>query len=98
MNEIIGKTLFLIGSLLILHFLYSLLFLLSKRAGKGLYNWLTMDNCLLELLSFPLFTPVYFVATKIYDRFNWLIARLFILLYAILLFSLAIACFVLGAP
>ncbi|WP_123919750.1 hypothetical protein [Bacillus sp. FJAT-42376] len=76
MNELLGKSLFFIGFLLIVHFLYSLLFLLSKRAGTELFKWLTMDSCLLELLSLPLFTPPYTIASKLYEQFNCLLPGL----------------------
>ncbi len=91
--EFIGTFLFMIGVFLLFNFLFSLLYLLSRSAGNGFYRWITHDLDFLIILSFPLFGLTQWVASSVYERFNWFIARLLIIIYSVFIFIIAIVCF-----
>ncbi|TYS67643.1 hypothetical protein FZC76_13795 [Sutcliffiella horikoshii] len=78
---------FAIGSFIFINFFFALLYLLSRRAGDRLFDGLCKySDCLGSLLILILLGLTNFVAMLIYDRFNWFVARLVMLLYAALLF------------
>lgn len=84
----------ILGTFLLFNFLFALLYTLSKKAGNGFYRWITHDLEFLMILSAPLFGLTQLIASSIYGRFNWFVARVLLFLYAILVFVLAIVCFV----
>lgn len=80
---------FVIGTMLFTNFFYAVLYLLSRSAGEWIFNgFCKYSDCLGGLLLFSLMGFTSVVAEHIYDRFNWFVARLLILLYALLLFIL----------
>lgn len=80
---------FAIGAILFTNFFYALLYLLSRTAGDWLSDGVSKyADCLGVLLFFPFLGLTNFLAMLTYDRFNWFVARLVILLYAILLLVL----------
>ncbi|MBN8209832.1 hypothetical protein JI666_13830 [Bacillus sp. NTK071] len=85
-----------IGFSLIFNMFFSLLYLLSKSAGKGLYRWVTYDDFeLLTILIFPFLGLTQYVASRLYEKYNWFKARIILILYSILLLILAILFFIL---
>ncbi|KMJ57620.1 hypothetical protein AB685_16625 [Bacillus sp. LL01] len=85
--EFIETIFFIIGALLFTNFFFALLYLLSRSAGEGLINGISHSSeCLGTLLVLPFLGLTHFVAILTYDRFNWFVARVVILLYAIFLF------------
>lgn len=85
-----------IGFALIFNLFFSLLYLISKSAGKGLYRWATHDDFeILTILIFPFLGLTQYVSSKLYEKFNWFKARILIILYSILLLILAILFFIL---
>lgn len=91
---IIGDLFFLIGILILINFSFSLLYILSKTAGNGFYRWLVLDMDFLATIFYPLFGLTQSVAINMYEQFNWFVARVLLVLYAIFLFILAIVCFI----
>ncbi|TKD71090.1 hypothetical protein [Pseudalkalibacillus hwajinpoensis] len=83
-----------IGMALTFNLLFSFLYLISKSAGHGLYRWVVHDLDFLMVLSFPIFGITEFVANRLYSKFNWFAARILLIIYAILLFVLAIIFFI----
>jgi len=82
---------FVIGAMLFTNFFYALLYLLSRTAGDWVSDGVSKyADCLGVLLFFPFLGLTNFLAMLIYDRFNWFVARLVMLLYAALLFILFI--------
>ncbi|WP_165998424.1 hypothetical protein [Bacillus sp. Cs-700] len=84
-----------IGLSLCFNLFFSFLYLISKSAGHGFYRWMVHDLDYLMILSTPLIGLTQFVATRIYEKFNWFIARVLLILFSILLFVLAIIFFIL---
>jgi hypothetical protein len=82
-----------IGGFLTINLLFSFIYIISFTMGNGFYRWIVHDMDFLMILSFPLFGPTQYVATKLYDRFNWFIARILVICYSILLLILAIVFF-----
>ncbi|KMJ57622.1 hypothetical protein AB685_16635 [Bacillus sp. LL01] len=83
----------MLGIFILVNFLFSLLYILSRSAGKGFYRWITYDLDFLEILSSPLFGITQWVAGVTYERFNWFVARVLLILYAIFILILSIVCF-----
>ncbi len=80
---------FVIGAMLFTNFFYALLYLLSRTAGDRLSDGFSKyADCLGVLMFFPFLGLTNLSAMLIYDRFNWFVARLVLLLYAALLFIL----------
>lgn len=84
----------MMGTFILVNFLLGLLYILSKTGGKGFYRWITHDLGFLMLLSSPIFGLTQLMATIIYDRFNWFVARVLLVLYATIILILAIVCFI----
>ncbi|WLR61527.1 hypothetical protein [Guptibacillus hwajinpoensis] len=84
-----------IGLSLCFNLFFSFLYLISKSAGRGFYRWVVHDLEFLMVLSTPLIGLTQFVASRIYGRFNWFIARVLLILFSILLFISAIIFFIL---
>lgn len=85
-----------IGFSLIFNMFFSFLYMVSKSAGKGFYRWVTYDDFeILTILIFPFLGLTQFVATRLYEKYNWFTARMILFLYSILLLVLAILFFVL---
>lgn len=82
-----------LGIFIFINLLFSLLYLLSKSAGKGFYRWVTYNMDYLMVLSYPLFGVTQWVASSMYERFNWFLARIILVMYTILLVILLIVCF-----
>lgn len=82
-----------IGVFITINLLFSFMYMISFTLGNGFYRWIVHDMDFLMILSYPLFGPTQFVATKLYDRFNWFIARILVICYSILLLILAIVFF-----
>ncbi|MDQ0219759.1 hypothetical protein ELQ35_20580 [Peribacillus cavernae] len=85
----------LIGFFATINLLYSLIFIISFTIANGFYRWLVKEAEFLEIIYFPLFGPTYSVATRIYERSNWFVARLLLICYSILLLLLLIIFFIL---
>ncbi|KMJ57621.1 hypothetical protein AB685_16630 [Bacillus sp. LL01] len=83
-----------LGAFILFNFFLTLLYILSKSAGNGFYRWITHDLDFLIILSFPLFGLTQWVASSAYERFNWFVARALLILYAIIIFILAIVSFI----
>ncbi len=92
--EFIGTILFMLGIFLLFNFLFALLYLLSRSAGNGFYRWITHDLDFLIILSLPLFGLTQWVASSVYERFNWFVARVLLILYAIIILILTIVSFI----
>ncbi|TKD70758.1 hypothetical protein FBF83_09085 [Pseudalkalibacillus hwajinpoensis] len=85
-----------IGFFLISNLLFSLLYMLSKSAGKGFYRWTSHDDLeILVIVTAPLFGLTQYVASTLYEKYNWFKARILLILYSILLVILAILFFIL---
>ena len=85
-----------IGFSLIFNMLFSFLYLVSKSAGKGLYRWVTYDDFeILTILVYPFLGLTQFIATRLYEKYNWFTARMILFLYTILLMVVAILFFIL---
>lgn len=84
-----------IGLSLCFNLFFSFLYLISKSAGRGLYRWVVHDLEFLMILSYPLIGLTQFVASRIYERFNWFIARVLLVLFSISLSVFAIIFFIL---
>ncbi|MGX1432360.1 hypothetical protein ACUXCC_000749 [Cytobacillus horneckiae] len=95
MMEFLAIVCGIIGALLTFNLLFSLLYLLSKTAGNGFYRWVVHDLEFLMILSFPFFGLTQYVASSVYERFNWFVARILLVVYAILLLIVAIIFFML---
>lgn len=84
-----------IGFSLIFNMLFSFSYMVSKSAGKRFYHWVTYDDFgILTILIFPFLGLTQFVATRLYEKYNWFTARMILFLYSLLL-VLAILFFVL---
>lgn len=78
---------FVIGTFIFINFFFALFYLISRSASDRLFDGLCKySDCLGSLFILTLLGLTYFVAMFIYDRFNWFVARLLMLLYAALLF------------
>ncbi|MFC7373424.1 hypothetical protein ACFQPF_17425 [Fictibacillus iocasae] len=88
--EFIGTLSGILIFFVVTNLLFCLLYLLSYTAGNGFYKWLTMNNSLMDLLAFPLLGPTKYTGDKLFNKFNGLIARLWLIGYAILLIILII--------
>lgn len=91
--ELIGTVFFMLGALLLLNFLFALLYILSKSAGNGFYKWVTYGG-LLSVLYFPIMGLTQWAAISIYERFNWFVARVLLVFYAVFIFIIVILCFI----
>jgi len=92
--ELIGTILFALATFLLFNFLFALLYILSKSAGNGFYRWITHGG-LLDVLCFPIIGLTQWAAGSIYERNNWFVARVLLILYAIFILIVAILCFIL---
>jgi quinol-cytochrome oxidoreductase complex cytochrome b subunit len=90
--ELMGTVFFMLGAFLFLNFVFALLYILTRSGGNGFYRWVTYGG-LLSVLYFPIMGLTQWAATSIYERFNWFVARVLILLYAIFIFIIVILCF-----
>ncbi|MFC0190095.1 hypothetical protein ACFFJY_17500 [Fictibacillus aquaticus] len=63
--------------------LFSFLYLISYSAGKGLYQWIIRDIDFLELLVAPFLGLTYYIANKLFGKFNWFNARILLVVYAL---------------
>ncbi|MGD6776975.1 hypothetical protein ACQCT3_10975 [Sutcliffiella horikoshii] len=93
MIEIISTILFALAAFLLFNFLFALLYLLSRSAGDGFYSWITHDLDFLIILTGPMFGLTQWAASSLYERFNWFVARVLIILYSVFIFIIAIICF-----
>jgi len=93
MTGLIGTILFALASFLLFNFLFAILYLLSRPAGNGFYSWITHDLDFLIILSGPMFGLTQWAANSMYERFNWFIARVLIILYSVFIFIMVIVCF-----
>ena len=85
-----------IGFFLIINLFFSFLYLLSKSAGEGFYRWASHDDLEISVIvTTPLFGLTQYVASKLYEKFNWFMARMLLLLYGVLVLTLAIVFFIL---
>lgn len=91
--ELIGTILIAPAVFLLFNVLFALLYILSKSAGIGFYRWITHDG-LLDILSFPIMGLTQWAASSLYERHNWFVARVLLILYTILIFILAIVSFI----
>ncbi len=82
----------MLGVFLLINVFFSLLYLLSRSAGRGFYRWISHGG-LLDALCFPILGLTQWAAPSIYERYNWFVARVLILLYAVFIFIIAILCF-----
>ena len=96
MMDILATCCGVIGVFLIINMFFSLLYLLSKSAGKGFYRWASHDDLeILVIVTAPLFGLTQYVASRLYEKHNWFKARMILILYSILLLILAILFFIL---
>ncbi|NMH73512.1 hypothetical protein HF078_10535 [Bacillus sp. RO2] len=91
--EVFGTILFALAAFLLFNFLFALLYILSRSVGNGFYRWITHDLDFLITMSFPLIGLTQWAASSLYERFNWFVARVLIILYSVLIFIMAIVCF-----
>lgn len=82
-----------LGAFILINFFFALLYILSRSAGNGLYGWVTHDLDFLEIIFAPLFGLTQWAASSLYERFNWFVARLFLIFYAIFILIVSIFCF-----
>ncbi|WP_404448237.1 hypothetical protein LG307_03650 [Sutcliffiella horikoshii] len=82
-----------LGAFILFNFIFALIYILSKSAGNGIYRWVTYDLDFLMFIFAPLFGLTQWVASSFYERFNWFMARVFLLFYAIYILILSILCF-----
>jgi len=83
----------MLGFFLLINVFFALLYLLSRSAGRGFYRWLTLNLDFLKTMASPFFGLTQWAASSLYERFNWFIARVLILLYAVFIFIIVILCF-----
>ncbi|MDQ0185670.1 hypothetical protein ACFOST_13355 [Cytobacillus kochii] len=95
MMEFIAVLFGVLGFFLIVNLFFSFLYLISRAAGGKFYSWIVHDFEFLMILSLPLFGLTEYVANEFYERFNGLVTRMLLLVYALLVFILAIICFIL---
>ncbi len=91
--ELIGTILFMLAVFLFFNLLFAFLYLFSRTAGNGFYSWITHDLDFLIILSGPMFGLTQWAASSLYDRFNWFVARILIILYSVFIFIMAVICF-----
>lgn len=71
--------------------IYICLFIfVSKTLGDGFYRWIVHDLEFLMVLSFLFFGPTQFIASQVYERFNWFTVRIVLVFYSIGLMILAV--------
>lgn len=95
MIDFLSVSLCILGILFTINFLFALLYILSKTAGNGLYRWVTMDYEFLALFAFPFFGLTELVASEVYARYNWFIARVVLFGYILIVMVLIVVCFML---
>ncbi|WP_225230572.1 hypothetical protein [Cytobacillus stercorigallinarum] len=84
-----------LGFFLIVNLFFSFLYLISRAAGGKFYSWIVYDFEFLMILALPFFGLTEYVANEFYERFNGFVTRMLLLVYALLVFILAIICFIL---
>jgi len=94
MIEIIGGLIFVLGIFMLFNFGFSLLYILSKTAGNSFYRWITHELDFMMILAAPFFGVTQWAASSMYERFNWFVARLFLVFYSILVLILTIVIFI----
>ena len=82
-----------LGAFILVNFFFALLYILSRTAGNGLYHWVTYDLDFLAIIFAPFFGLTQWAASSLYERFNWFVARLFLIFYAIFILIVSIFCF-----
>ncbi|MBT2763344.1 hypothetical protein [Paenibacillus sp. ISL-20] len=95
MVDIITVVFGVIGTFTVFNLLFACLYLFSKTLGNGFYRWIVHDLEFLMIVSFPLFGPTQFIASQVYERFNWFAARVVLIFYSIGLMILAVIFFML---
>ncbi|MGD6776973.1 hypothetical protein ACQCT3_10985 [Sutcliffiella horikoshii] len=91
--EFIGTIFFMVGGGLTFNFIFALLYILSRSAGRGFYRWITHGG-LLDVLCFPVIGLTQWAAGSIYERYNWFVARVLLIFYAMFILIVAILCFI----
>ncbi len=91
--EIIAVLFFVLAFFSTINLLFSILYFIGYTVGNGFYKWAVHDLGFLITLTYPLFGPTQYVASNIYNRFNWAISRVLIVCYFILLIILVIVFF-----
>lgn len=93
--EFIGTIFFMLGAFLFFNFIFALLYLLTRSGGSGFYRWVTHGGLdFLKVIYLPFFGLTQWVASSIYERFNWFVARILLVLYAVFLLIIVILCFI----
>ncbi|WP_404469668.1 hypothetical protein [Sutcliffiella horikoshii] len=82
-----------LGAFILLNFIFALLYILSRSAGNGLYRWVTYDLDFLVVIFAPLFGLTQWAANSLYERYNWFVARVFMVFYAIFILIVSLLCF-----
>ncbi|WP_404460912.1 hypothetical protein [Sutcliffiella horikoshii] len=82
-----------LGAFILLNFIFALLYILSRSAGNGLYRWVTYDLDFLVVIFAPLFGLTQLAANSLYERYNWFVARVFMVFYAIFILIVSLLCF-----
>lgn len=83
----------MLGVFLLINVFFAFLYLLSRSAGRGFYRWISHGG-LLDVLCFPILGLTQWAASNIYERYNWFLARVLLIFYAICILILAILCFI----
>ena len=82
-----------LGAFILINFFFALLYILSRSAGNELYRWVTHDLDFLAIIFAPLFGLTQWAASSFYERYNWFVARVFLLFYVIFILILSMLCF-----
>ncbi|WP_010199997.1 hypothetical protein [Bacillus sp. m3-13] len=82
-----------LGAFILINFFFSLIYILSRSAGNGVYRWFTHDLDFLAIIFAPLFGLTQWAASSLYERYNWFVARVFLLFYAIFILIFSLLCF-----
>nr|WP_082892141.1 hypothetical protein [Sutcliffiella horikoshii] len=81
---IIAGIIFVLGIFSLFNFGFSLLYILSSTAGNGFYGWITHDLDFMLILAAPFFGVTQWAASSMYERFNWIGARIILVFYSVL--------------
>ncbi|WP_165998428.1 hypothetical protein [Bacillus sp. Cs-700] len=95
MVEFLATVCGFIGISLCFNLFFSFLYLTSKSAGQGFYRWVVHDLDYLMVLSSPLIGLTQFVASRIYNKFNWFVSRLLLIVFSFVLLVSSIISFML---
>jgi hypothetical protein len=83
-----------LGAFILINFFFALIYILSRSAGNGLYRWVTYDLDFLAIIFAPLFGLTQWAASSLYERYNWFLARVLLIFYAIFILIVSIFCFI----